>query len=181
MDYTWWIIGGSGALGFVSFLVSRIVMPCKPCQAPDFSQIQLSGESDPDMPSAWKNASYNHRNKETIFKKGNRRIIHVNRGAIAANMKSGETYPTCVVIDANGEKHQFHHLVVMGASSLGFDRDFDAANVYISTFAEVRGYIQRDQREEFVAPEPRPRKKLWRDIVRPVVKQVPIANCLMED
>lgn len=176
----WWFIGGAGALGFVSFLVSRVVMPCKPCKVFDFSEIQLSGDDDPQLPPAWKYTSYNSNNKETLFEKGERKIIHVNRPAIAANMKEGETYPTCVVI-SNGEKFQFHHLVVSGASVLGFDPDNKEANVYISTFAEIKGYIELDKRREFVASEPKPRKKLWRDRIRPIIEATPIASCFLGD
>ncbi len=175
-----WIIGCAGAMaGFVAFFISRMVTPCKPCEVSDFSKIQLSGETDPDMP--WKNTSYNPYQRETIFGPNTRRIIHVNRPAIAANMKDRETYPTCVVIDIDGKKHQFHHLVISGASALGFDPDNKEANVYISTFAEIKGYIEKNKRQEFIASEPKPRKKLWKDRIRPIFKATPLISCLMED
>lgn len=173
---SWIIIVSSGALGFISFFVARSFKPCKPCVASPISQIQLSDEPAADAWTLYEGSSLLH--KETIFKKGSRRVIHVNRSAIAANMKYNKMYPTCVVIDENGEKHQFHHVVFCGASALGFDRSHEAANVYLSTYSEIRGYIVKNEISRF---EPEPKKEFWKDRIRSIIKATPLVNCLMED
>ena len=178
MDLGWIIIGLSGVLGFVAHFVARAIKPCKPCVASPISQINLGDDKDDRAGDLYEGWSMFH--EETIFKKGIRRIIHVNRPAIAANMKHRETYPTCVVIDGNGVKHQFHHVVFCGASALEFDRNYKAANVYLSTYAEIRGYIVKDQKSKFEQTE-KPKKEFWKDRVRPIIAATPLAGCLLED
>ena len=180
MEYTWWIIGGSGVLGFISFLVSRMVMPCKPCSVSDenaWQNISMTANEDSDDP----NAPPFSGQKAAIYEAGTRRIVHVNRPAIVANIKDKKTFPTCVVIGAEGKKSQFHTVIMSGSTSLGFDRDHADANVYLVTYGEIRGYVDPSMEEKFVEPEPRPRRKIWGDIFRPVVKNVPLIGCLLED
>lgn len=181
----WWIIGGGGVLGFVSFVASRYVMSCKPCSVEESAVTPITFEL-PDVkdPEAWRRyggASLYH--NETIFESGIPRHIHVNRPAIAKNMKNGETYPTCVVIDPDGVKHQFHQVVMCGAATLQFDRNHPSANVYLSTRAEIRGYIEPALRPKFEvseAKEVEPRQ-IWRDVFRPALKHIPVVGCLTEE
>jgi hypothetical protein len=99
----------------------REVVPGKP---------ELAGELKPGM-------------KRVMFPKGKKRFVHVNRHAIVDNMKGGN-FPTVMVVDHDGTRHEFH-AALFGGGILKFgDEPSVEAKVYIVTTSKIVGFIDPD-------------------------------------
>lgn len=109
-------------------LVREVVVPGKP----DFLEQEdsLVGELKPGM-------------KRVMFPKGKKRFVHVNRHAIVDNMKGGN-FPTVMVVDHDGTRHEFH-AAAFGGGILKFgDEPSVEAKVYVVTTGKIVGFIDPD-------------------------------------
>jgi len=132
------LCAGTGAL---AFFITRAVTPAKQCAGVANEYTDWSSQE----------GKYKH------FQSGPRRIVHVSRGAIGLNMKNPETvYPSGVVIDEDGSKHEFHEIFTHGPCQLVFDRDGKTANVYL-----VTSKINPVNLTKNSFPIPTPRNKSW--------------------
>ena len=132
------LCAGSGA---VAFLIVRAITPAKPCDA------KLNADSEYAL---WSSRAGHY----THFKPGQRRLVHVSRGAIGANMKDRQNYwPTGVVIDEKGNKHEFHEVFVHSSGTLVFDVDGTTANVYFVTYGQISGRHREGVPTKFLEAE----------------------------
>lgn len=118
------LCAGTGAL---AYFFTRAVTPAKPCDAKVLADNEYS---------QWvaQEGHYTH------FKPGQRRLVHVSRGAIGFNIKDRQNYwPTGVVIDEKGNKHEFHEVFIHSPGTLVFDADGKTANVYFVTYGQISG------------------------------------------
>lgn len=129
------ICAGTGA---IAFLVTRAVTPAKPCE------MKMSADNEY---AQWASQE----GRYTHFEPGKRRLVHVSRGAIGSNMKGRQNYwPTGVVIDENGKKHEFHEIFTHAPGTLLFDVDGETANVYLVTYGQISGLHLRSLPTKFV-------------------------------
>jgi len=92
---------------------------------------------------------------KAFFPAETRRMVHVNRHAITANVSKGKNYPTCIVIDADGTKYQFHAIVLQGPAALKYEESPEvAANVFLVTNAAIEAYLDPNAQQFFVQEMP---------------------------
>lgn len=80
--------------------------------------------------------------KKYWFPGGSIRYIHVSRGAIIQNTKHKKNHPTILVIDSDGQKYLYHHLILRGPSMINFSHQHPEidAHVYIMTEDAIEAY-----------------------------------------
>jgi hypothetical protein len=95
---------------------------------------------------------------EKIFPVGPKRYIHVNRHAIAWNLKHKTNYPTIIVIDENKKAHELHSCLFTGFLGPGSVPGIEA-KTFVVTDHEIIGYMDMSAPPTFALTM---RKRNWK-------------------
>ncbi len=119
-----------------------------------------------------------------VFKSGARRYVCVNREAISYNLKHRRKFPTCIIVDEHGAKHEFHS-VAMDAGLLKFDpqANVSGAKVFVETFNEIQGHFDERTNDISFLSLPQRSSKLYQFLTTAweAFTRAPIVSCFMSD